>query len=239
MTSAEPLRRHHGAAGHNTVTTRNLQIVEHHFHPDPCAGYPPFAAYADNVVLEIPGRGVLARGRAAVIRECNAMFGAMTIHKITWLHRFATPEWVFDDSIFDITITGSGFANCPFPPSTQVSLRLVHAFQCRDGKICRENGYEIWRRANDAAIVRDDLPAGATYETHPIALAKVHPENQHLVPRGFEWQAPSLANADPPDHTRIRRLANEPFRPRRVAQLEPAIRGIADAPRAFQDHLTS
>jgi cytochrome P450 len=37
-----------------------------------------------------------------------------------------------------------------------------------------------------------------------------------------------LSNADPPTHTRIRRLSNEPFRLRRVAQLEPDIRALAD-----------
>ena len=61
-----------------------------------------------------------------------------------------------------------------------------------------------------------------------FALAKVHPGNEHLLPRGFEYQAPSLSNADPPTHTRIRRLANEPFKLRQVAQLEPDIRAIAD-----------
>jgi hypothetical protein len=40
----------------------------------------------------------------------------------------------------------------------------VHAFQCRDGKVCRENGYEIWRRADDATVVRDDIPAGAVVQ---------------------------------------------------------------------------
>ena len=38
------------------------------------------------------------------------------------------------------------------------------AFQLRDGKICRENGYEIWRRADDDAIVCDDVPAGSHTE---------------------------------------------------------------------------
>ena len=40
----------------------------------------------------------------------------MNIHKIVNLHRFATEEWVFDDSIFEWTITGDGFRNCPYPP---------------------------------------------------------------------------------------------------------------------------
>ena len=55
--------------------------------------------------------------------------------------------------------------NCPYPPGTTVSVRLLHAFQCRDGKICREHGYEIWRDINDHARVNDDVPAGATVET--------------------------------------------------------------------------
>ena len=61
-----------------------------------------------------------------------------------------------------------------------------------------------------------------------FALAEVHPENRYLLPRGFEYEAPSLANADPPTHTRIRRLADRPFKPRRVADLEPELRRIAD-----------
>jgi hypothetical protein len=39
-------------------------------------------------------------------------------------------------------------------------MRLIYAFQLRDSKICRGNGYEIWRRANDHTIVHDDVPAG-------------------------------------------------------------------------------
>ena len=69
-----------------------------------------------------------------------------------------------DDSIFEFTVTGGGFRNAPYEPGTRVSLRLVHAFQCRDGKICRENGYEIWRRADDELRVQDDIPENATTE---------------------------------------------------------------------------
>jgi cytochrome P450 len=38
-----------------------------------------------------------------------------------------------------------------------------------------------------------------------------------------------MLNVDPPDHTRLRRLASRAFTPSRVAALEPAIRGIADS----------
>jgi hypothetical protein len=32
---------------------------------------------------------------------------------------------VFDDSIFEWTITGDGFRSCPYPPGTTVSVRLL------------------------------------------------------------------------------------------------------------------
>lgn len=42
-----------------------------------------------------------------------------------------------------------------------MSVRLLHALQCRDGKICRENGYKTWRDINDTVRVRDNIPATA------------------------------------------------------------------------------
>jgi len=42
------------------------------------------------------------------------------------------------------------------------------------------------------------------------------------------WKAiPTLANVDPPEHTRVRKLANTAFTPKRVAEMEPFIRSLA------------
>ena len=42
------------------------------------------------------------------------------------------------------------------------------------------------------------------------------------------WKAiPTLANVDPPEHTRVRKLANTAFAPKRVAEMEPFIRDLA------------
>lgn len=49
---------------------------------------------------------------------------------------------------------------------------------------------------------------------------------QALVAGGFR-AVPTLANVDPPAHTRVRRLVNVAFTPRRVAAMEPFIRGLA------------
>jgi hypothetical protein len=147
------------------IIASNLAAVEVHFHNEtPETIDKAVSVYTDDIVWEVPARGLVHRNVADVKAEYLKIFGSMNVHKITNLYRFATEEWVFDDSIFEWTITGDGFANCPFPPGTTVSVRLLHAFQCRDGKICRENGYEIWRDINDTARVRDDIPATATVE---------------------------------------------------------------------------
>ena len=147
------------------IIARNLAAVEVHFHNETAETIEKaISVYTDNIVWEVPARGLVHRNVEDVKAEYLKIFGSMNIHKITNLYRFATEEWVFDDSIFEWTITGDGFANCPFPPGTTVSVRLLHAFQCRDGKICRENGYEIWRDINDTARVRDDIPATATVQ---------------------------------------------------------------------------
>lgn len=142
------------------IVARNLAAVADHFaneNPDGIARV--IAGYTDDIVWEGPARGVVIRDKDRVQRAYLQLFESMDVHKVTNLYRFATEDWAFDDSIIEFTLIGDGFANCPYPRGTRVSMRLVHAFQLRDGKICRENGYEIWRRADDAATVRDDVPA--------------------------------------------------------------------------------
>jgi hypothetical protein len=147
------------------IIARNLTAVDVHFHNENVESIDTaISVYTDDIVWEVPARGLLLRDKEDVKQEYLKIFGSMTIHKITNLHRFATEEWVFDDSIFEWTITGDGFTNCPFPPGTTVSVRLLHAFQMRDGMIAREHGYEIWRDINDHARVNDDIPANAKVE---------------------------------------------------------------------------
>jgi ketosteroid isomerase-like protein len=147
------------------IIARNLEAVDQHFHNENPDGIDQaVAAYTEDIVWEVPARGLVLRDREEVKSEYLRIFGSANVHKITNLLRFATEEWVFDDSIFEFTITSDGFRNCPFPPGTAVSLRIIHAFQIRDGKICRENGYEIWRDINDTVRVRDDIPQNATVQ---------------------------------------------------------------------------
>ena len=149
------------------IIARNIAAVDVHFHNENAESIDlAVGIYTDDIIWEVPARGLVHRDRETVKQEYLKIFGSMQVHKITNLHRFATEEWVFDDSIFEFTVAGDGFANVPEPitPGTRVSVRLIHAFQLRDGKICRENGYEIWRRADDTVRVNDDIPADAHVE---------------------------------------------------------------------------
>lgn len=49
-----------------------------------------------------------------------------------------------------------------------------------------------------------------------------------LLPHGYPWEHPTLVNNDPPDHARIRKLANPAFRISVIAAREPEITGIVD-----------
>ena len=99
------------------IIASNLAAVEVHFHNEtPETIDKAISVYTDDIVWEVPARGLVHRNVEDVKAEYLKIFGSMNIHKITNLNRFATEEWVFDDSIFEWTITGDGFANCPFPP---------------------------------------------------------------------------------------------------------------------------
>ena len=115
------------AAEREDIIARNLAAVEEHFHNEtPETIDKAIAVFTDDIVWEVPARGLVLRGIEDVKQEYLKIFGSMNIHKIVNLHRFATEEWVFDDSIFELTIIGDGFPNCPFPPGTTVSVRLLH-----------------------------------------------------------------------------------------------------------------
>lgn len=139
------------------IIARNIAAVDKHFHDENPVGIrDALDLYTDDIVWEVPARGILLRGKEAVYREYVGIFESAEGLQIQNIRRFGTEQYVFDDSLVTFTITGPGWRNCPFPIGTKVSMRLTHIFELRDGKICRENGYEIWRRAEDAHLINDD-----------------------------------------------------------------------------------
>lgn len=146
------------------VIDRNLAVVDAHFHNEnPEDIDKAISLYGDSIVWEVPARGVLLRDKAAVREAYLNIFKSYNIHSMTQVRRFGAGNYVVDDSIAVMTLIGDVEHNvpgCPFPAGTEVSMRIVHIFELDDeGRIIRENGYELWRRA-DAAL-DDDVPADA------------------------------------------------------------------------------
>jgi ketosteroid isomerase-like protein len=146
------------------VVERNLRVVDEHFHNEnPVDIDKAIALYAPEIVWELPARGVLYRDKEQVKQAYLKMFQSYGLQSITFVRRQAASNWVIDDAIADLTLVGDvehNVPNCPLPSGTKVSLRVVHYFELDDeGRITRENAYELWRRA-DAAL-NDDIPADA------------------------------------------------------------------------------
>lgn len=146
------------------VIARNLAAVEAHFHNEnPADIDKAIDLYGDNIVWEVPARGVLHRDKAAVKAAYLKMFQSYQIHSMTPIRRFANDNFVVDDVVADMTLVGDVEENvpgCPLPSGSRVSLRVVHIFELdENGKIIRENGYELWRPADGP--IDDDIPADA------------------------------------------------------------------------------
>lgn len=81
-------------------------------------------------------------------------------------------------------------------------------------------------------VVDHDLAREAL--THPALLKDPQPAADMLEAAGFLGHKPGVGlggqmlEADPPEHTRLRRLVSGAFSPRRTARLEPRITQIAD-----------
>ena len=88
----------------------------------------------------------------------------MRYRKVIPLRRFGTERFVFDDQIGFVTIVGDEMPNLPYPVGSELSVRLSHVFEMRDGKIIREIAYEMWREEGAPNAV-DFVPADAAVIT--------------------------------------------------------------------------
>lgn len=142
------------------IIARNISVVEAHFHNEtPETVEKAVALYADNVTWEAPSRGVVMKDAKAVLEAYRGIYRTVAFKSFTSLRRFATEQFVFDDQIAHLSVVGDEMPNLPFPKGTDMSVRLAHVFEMRDGKIEREIAYEIWRKEGAPNAV-DDIPEG-------------------------------------------------------------------------------
>ena len=131
------------------VAARNLAVAEAHLRDEARDPSGVMALYTDDVVLEMPTRGLTLAGKAAIEANYRRMFGAIAEVEIEPLTRFATATHVVDDCVVRFRLVGEGFANAPVPVGSRVELRLMHLFAMRDGRIARETVLEGWRRLDE------------------------------------------------------------------------------------------
>ena len=91
-----------------------------------------------------------------------------------------------------------------------------------------ERGLWVVRRYDDVVVALKDHARFASQGAVKMSV-RFAPETLELMRQAMPHGMRTLVNVDPPDHTRIRAVVNRAFTPRRVAELEPAIRGLSDA----------
>jgi hypothetical protein len=142
------------------IIQRNLSVIEAHFHNEaPETVEAAIDLYADSISWEAPARGVILKDPGKVLEAYRGIFRSVIYRSFIPIRRFATEDYVFDDQIAHVTFVGDEMQNCPYPVGTEVSVRLAHVFEMRDGKILREIAYEIWRKEGAVNAV-DDIPEG-------------------------------------------------------------------------------
>lgn len=142
------------------IIARNLQVVEAHFHNEnPEFVEKAIALYGDTISWEAPTRGIVMHDKAEILAAYRGIFRSVVYHRVVPLRRFATEQFVFDDQIGHVTLVGNEMPNIPYPVGTQLSVRLTHIFEMKDGKIVREIAYEMFREEGAANAI-DFIPPG-------------------------------------------------------------------------------
>lgn len=149
------------ALTYEQVVARNIKVVEAHFHNEtPELVERAIELYAETISWEAPTRGVVMTDRDAILEAYRGIFRTVQYRKVIPLRRFGNEHFVFDDQIGHVTIVGNEMPNLPYPIGSELSVRLSHVFELRDGKIVREIAYEMWREEGAPNAV-DFIPADA------------------------------------------------------------------------------
>lgn len=129
----------------DAILAHNLAVVDRHIREEASDPDGVLALYTDDVVLEIPGRGLRFDSHKAIRDNYVRMFASMAEVEIEPVDRFATVDRVVDECIVRLRITGDGMLNAPVEVGSKVELRLLHVFHMRDGRIAREVVFEGWK----------------------------------------------------------------------------------------------
>lgn len=143
------------------IIARNYYAVADHIHNEnPESIELAVALYTDDISWEAPSRGLVLDNPVEILTMYRGIFETLQIKSVIHLRRFATETFVFEDQIVKATVVGNKMKNLPFGVGTDISLRLSHVFEMRNGKIAREIAYETWREEG-AKIDHDFIPSNS------------------------------------------------------------------------------
>jgi ketosteroid isomerase-like protein len=151
------------------IVQRNIAAVLVHFHNEnPEHVEKAVAVYTDDIVWEVPARGILLRNTAEVIDAYRDLFASVVYEKVYHLRRFATEHYVVDDQVIYCTKVADKIPKHYFPVGAKLSVRLLHIFEMRDGRISREIAYEMWRERGSEVDFDDLIPTAEIEDFPPV-----------------------------------------------------------------------
>ena len=128
----------------NPVIKANLAAVEAHFHDEGINEVEKACElYTEDIVWEAPARNLRFVNKQDVVDNYRKMFASMKDVEFRSLQRFATQDWVVDDSIIRFKLIGPD--SVPLTIGSEVEVRLVHIFEMREAKIAKEIAFEMWK----------------------------------------------------------------------------------------------
>jgi steroid delta-isomerase-like uncharacterized protein len=130
------------------------QLIEDHFRREADGDVDgTLATFTDDVVHDVVGDPAdVLRGPAAVGERYGHLFANVKGERADVLHRLYGDNFVVDDKIWTATVVGD-FLGIP-GNGRRISVRVLHVFEFREGRIAREN---VWLDAG-AAIAQLQEP---------------------------------------------------------------------------------
>lgn len=125
----------------NTLSQSDLdRIVDEHFRAEAAMDFDAILkTYTDDIVFDVAGMPDTLQGKQSAASFYHQLFADLVTEKVTPLRRLYGANLVVDDALFDCRAIGRPFGlegrNRP------VRFRLLHLFEMRDGRICRENAW--------------------------------------------------------------------------------------------------
>jgi cytochrome P450 len=116
----------------------------------------------------------------------------------------------------------------PLDPEELANPYPTYALARREAPVFYNEYFDAWcvTRFDDVLVALKETKKLTAREA--IGSGRVPDALKPIMPNGYPWDHPALVNNDPPAHTRVRRLANEAFRPNLIAAREPEITELVD-----------